>query len=269
MRRRPGTHLLLLAATLLASGCVGSSTRDAAPSATDPEPPVTASDAPQPATGADDPACPQPPAPVDVDLDPVLARRLLDAATHRATRTPGAFITDLQVRLDGELLGRGRLDGTRTPASSSGELRWSGGAALLLPDMALRIERDRLLVRTERDQDVRDFGSASGVALDVGRELLNHPQLLDEHRARGTRTRFAVDLTAPAQRLRDYATSERQGPVTELLRGVRSLRLTARVAGGRLAGDSFSLQTDVPLGIDELGALAGRTVTVAGQTRHC
>jgi hypothetical protein len=222
-----------------------------------------------PPADRDDPTCPKPPAPADAQLDPAVARRLLDAAARRATAATGSFVTDLQVQLDGELLGTARLDGTRSRTSSHGDLRWSGGAALLLPDMSLRIERDRLLVKTERDDDERDIGSASGVALDVGRELLDHPQLLDVTAARGTRARFTVDLTAPAPRLRAYATGERQGPVTELLRGVRSLRLTAHVAAGRLAFDSFVLQTDVPPGIDELGALAGRTVTVAGQTRHC
>jgi hypothetical protein len=194
---------------------------------------------------------------------------MVDDAARRAGNTRTRFTTSLQLHVERARFGGANLVGTRAGGRSTGTLRWTGAASALFDDATLRIERDRLLVRTKSDSTFRDVGSASGVTLDVGRELLAHPQLLEVVDARGSERGARIVLEAPAMRLRSYATTERQGPVTMLLASVRSLRLVVQVAGGRLVTDRFALRSRVPADVDLLRPLAGRAITLVGSTRHC
>jgi hypothetical protein len=148
--------------------------------------------------------------------------------------------------------------------SSSARLRWQGPESLLLPDMTLRIVDDQLALRTERDTAFRQLGSASGVSLDVGRELLAHPFLLEPRAARGTLDDLALTLDAPRDELRSYAVTERRGPITELLRDVEHLQITPRVIDGTLVADRFMLRTRVPKSFTEIAPLHDVVVTLPG-----
>ncbi len=204
--------------------------------------------------------------------DVASARATIDDAARATTRSGGAFVTQLQVRSGAITLARARLTGRRSAdGSSRGHLAWSGAASLLAPDLDLRIVDNSIsLRRDDRPRVWQPLGSASGVALDVGRELLMHPFLLRERSANGAGDSVRVALVAPAAALRDYATNERQGPVTELLRRASRLRIEATTANGRLVSDRFVLATQIPAGIDGLEQLAGRRVVISGiTTRPC
>lgn len=217
--------------------------------------------------------CPFPAPVLDPSTEHADARGRIDGAVDVATRTDRRFVTRLELLLVGtQGRFRARLTGTRrADGSSRATLRWSDPAALLLPDAELAVRANRILLRTGPDGTGRwrDAGSASGVALDVGRELLDHPFLLRVVGAARAGERLDVTLESPPPRLRAYATSERNGPVTELLRAARSLRITANLDDGELVGDRFRLVTTVPEGIPALAPLAGRVVVVTGTTGSC
>lgn len=273
MRLLALTLIALLAAFTLA-GC----------GASDPEPHDTTTGAP---TRTDEPSTAPPPGrldnaaqcrgtrtsagPLRTSTDLTGARSLVLAAARRATRTGHRFAVELDVAA-GRLRADATVFGRRTPANASSALVvWSGTAGVLLPDLGLRIVDDQLyLQRGNFDSPWQRAGSASGVSLDVGRELLDHPFLLRATSARGdSAAATTVTFTAPAERLRAYATSERHGPVTDLLRTARQLTLVAHVRGGRLVGDRFTLVTTAPDSL-RLGPIAtGTPIRIAGTSSYC
>jgi hypothetical protein len=278
MRRARSLHVLLLVAAVvpLAGACgdaddhgAGSS-REAASDAT------RSADRTPPA--GDDRTSSGPCAPLvgrqagtsSIDADD--GRALLGAATARSTRSGHRFVTDLRIdartiRLTGTLVGRRAPDGT-----SRARLTWTGLAALVAPDLDVRIVDDVIQLRPAGSEDsFSNAGSASGIALDVGRELLDHPQLLVARSA----TRSAdgndtlVTLAAPAPALRTYATRERRGLATDLLRSARSLEITSTVRRGRLVGDRFVLRARLPAGTPLERIAADTPITITGTTRYC
>lgn len=187
-------------------------------------------------------------------------RALALAAAANATRTGHRFSTRLDLAY-GPLRARATLTGRRTPENSSvARIDWTGAAGLLLRDMQLRIIDDQLYTQPgPPSAPWQERGSASGVSLDVGRELLDHDFLLTTTAAWGDERAAAVAFTVPADRVREYATTERRGPVTDLLRSIRRLTLVAHVRDGRLVGDQFTLVTST----------AGRPMRIVGATRYC
>jgi hypothetical protein len=258
--------VLALAATVLAA--CGGGDRRATSEQDDPTTRPPATRATGPAAPPDRCATPLPPAP-GAAIGATQARAIVDAAAGAATTRPHRFRTQLVVdadglpQLDATLIGRRAADG-----SSAGVLRWRGPAALVLPEARVRVADDRIRIATA-DSAWRNLGSASGVALDVGRELLVHPFLLELRDARGVSRNLDARLVAPTASLRDYATAERQGPVTELLAQTRSLVLDARVVDDALVRDRFVLRTTVPSSFPLAGPVGGRTVTIRGTTRYC
>lgn len=194
---------------------------------------------------------------------------VLDAA-RRATTTGHRFSIALDLRA-GRLRGEATIYGRRMPDNTSAALvRWTGAAGALLPDLGMRIVADRLYLQTGQfDAPWRLAGSASGVSLDVGRELLDHPFLLTTTNARGTGGMRSVTFAAPADQLRAYATSERRGPVTDLLRQARQLTLVAHVRGGQLVGDRFTLVTTVPEALRRGPIRAGVPIRIVGASSYC
>lgn len=265
-RSTPSTIALVAIATAAVAGCgEHSRERPAAPSM-----PTSTVAGPEIVEIAERCVPPSPLAARHHDVEPSVARVRLDGSVRAATRADRRFITRLVLRAGSGGRFAGRLVGTRRAGGASrATLRWSGAAGILLPDAELAIGADRIRIRTGSGSPWRDAGSASGAALDVGRELLDHPFLLRPVRAARRGNRLDVDLVAPPARLRAYATAERRGPVTELLRGARSLRITAHVRGDELVGDRFRLVTTVPSGIPTLTPLAGRLVEVVGSTGSC
>lgn len=199
------------------------------------------------------------------------AQASVAVAVRSATRTDRRFVTRLAVRTGTQQPFTARLAGTRrADGTSRATLRWSGAAGILLPDAELAIAANRIRMRsTEPTGAWHDVGSASGASLDVGRELLDHPFLLQVVRVGRDGDRVDVELEARPRELRAHATTERWGPVTELLRDARSLRVTAHLDEGELVGDRFRLVTTIPPGIPVLAALAGRPVRVEGTTGSC
>ncbi len=206
--------------------------------------------------------------------DPGILRASILRAAKRATQSGHRFVTRLALA-SGTTRVDAILTGLRTGANESrAQLAWSGPASLVLPDLDLRIVGDRITTRDGDDAWV-DRGSASGVALDVGRELLDHPFLVravsgathdpDDR----TPTTERVDLVAPVTVLRRYATTERRGPVTDLLAAARSLRLTSTASGGELVQDRFTLVTRIPATLDVPGLRTGAPLAVTGTTRYC
>jgi hypothetical protein len=263
-RPRPSLVALLAALAAGATGCGGSDgparePRDRAE--------------PAPARVVERDACGRPTAaPLDARhelVDLVTGRSKVDAAATRRTVSGGRFVTDLTVAVSRGPHLRGTLTGRRDAnGTSSGTIRWRGASSLLVPDLDLRIVDDRLLVRRRSgDRTWATLGSASGVALDVGRELLMHPFLLRSTTASRAGDLTEVQLLAPPADLRTYATSERRGPVTDLLRRTTSLRLVVHLRGNRLVRDEFDLATTLP--DDVVPGFGGRAVRIVGTTAHC
>ncbi|MCW2949809.1 MAG: hypothetical protein JWN41_822 [Thermoleophilia bacterium] len=172
----------------------------------------------------------------------------LRAAAEQASVTRDRFATAAVLALDSGVTLRATLAGVHgSHGQSTGTLRWAGLARALLPSEQLRIADNEIAVRELRvGARWQPLGSASGIALDVGRELLMHPFLLDVTAvARGDRVLVVRSVARPAD-LRRYATNERHGLATELLAGARSLQIDALLVGGRLAGDRFQLVTVLP-----------------------
>lgn len=252
--------LLLGVGWLLASGCGDDRSEPAARPTTTPGGTVDRS-SPVPA-GEPAASCGDVPVPPlhGSPADSVEARVQLDRAARRATRAGHRMRIELDVA--GALGSRtASLEGRRLPTGeSAARLDWT------VLGFDLRIVDDRLYRRRPLT-DWRDLGSASGAALDVGRELLDHAFLLDAVAARRDGRRLAVTLEAPAAQLRAYATTERRGPVTDLLTGTRMLRITSIVDRGRLAGDRFVLVATPP---PSLRPLLGRApVTIRGRSTYC
>lgn len=264
-----GLHFILLCAVvLLASGCGGDaageddrSPRDAtttSPASTSSEPaadpcapPARILPAPRPATAA----------------ALASATRDLARAVERAGAARRRFVTDGEVVVTGGVRVRARLVGERAAdGSSTGRLDWRGAAALVAPDADLRIVDNQLTMRRD-DEHAAGFtpmGSASGIALDVGRELLTHPFLLDVVAVGGSGDIRTYRLVARPDDLRAYAGTERQGLATELLVGARSLTIDVRVVDGVLVSDVFRLRTVLP---DRFAQrVGGSAVTVVGRT---
>lgn len=173
-------------------------------------------------------------------MDAGRARRLLDSAVTKAGDTDRAFQTILDVWIDGRH-SHGVLDGIRTAAGAgTGTLDWDDRRSTL-PRGIIRIESDVVTIATREDTPPFELGSAAGIELDVGRELLAHRPLVDVVAARGTDGEFTIALVAPARRLRLHAQRERTGPVSELLGSTRSLAIRAHVRNQLLVADSFSL----------------------------
>lgn len=255
---------LVAAAGLLLVACGGSDERESTP----PRPP-SADPAPEPARGPVMDCTAQGRVIVTDRSSTTAARTVVDAAAGRARRSGHRFTTLLTVRASG-LRANARIQGRRLPGGASvANLERSGAATLLLPDLQLRIVDDQLYLARSDDPAWRSIGSASGVALDVGRELLDHPFLLEPVAARASDGHVALDLVAPPASLRAYATAERRGPVTDLLRGTRRLTLTAHATGRRLTGDDFTLVTRIPESIDLPGLEPGSPITVIGETSYC
>lgn len=262
---RPQLMTMVLALTTVAlAGCGGGAPQQGEPSRAS-----TVTAAPPPST-APRPACAAPPPPPRGTPQLAPARAVVDRAVSRAAAGERRFVTRLNLSTTTGLRATALLRGTRrADGSSSGRLRWQGAASLLLPDLTLRIADDQLAIRGAHDAAFRPLGSASGVSLDVGRELLAHPFLLEASTARGTLDDLALTLDAPRDELRDYATHERRGPVTELLRNAELLRITPRVVAGRLVHDRFVLRTAIPTTVTQIEPLAGTTVTLTGSTTTC
>ena len=202
-------------------------------------------------------------------VDLVEARTAVDRAAVRRTREGGSFVTRLVLRRP-PFTAIGTLRGRRlATGDSTGRLTWHGAARLLLPDATLAITGDQLRIRTDSDASFRPLGSASGVALDVGRELLDHPFLLDAVAARALDATLSVTLQPRIGELRTYATTERRGPVTELLRETQSALLRVTVDDGRLVRDHFAFTTLVPDSPPFPDALAGWRVSISGETVRC
>ncbi|MCW2926639.1 MAG: hypothetical protein JWM86_607 [Thermoleophilia bacterium] len=196
------------------------------------------------------------------------ARRAIDAAAAARTGAGSRFHLQLAVDIARLPTATATLSGRRlADNSSTATIDWEGVAGALLPTGELRIVDDVLLLRRTSAQPWRRLGSASGVSLDVGRELLDHPFLLRTVRARRSGSTTVLALDAPVERLRAYATSERAGPVTDLLARARSLRIVVRVTRGQLVGDRFTLVARIPPSMG--GRLANRPVTIRGATGYC
>ncbi|MCW2921778.1 MAG: hypothetical protein JWL76_1652 [Thermoleophilia bacterium] len=199
------------------------------------------------------------------------AELVIVRAAKRATRSGHRFTIELRVAA-GRLRGTATIFGRRTAQDTSAALVvWSGLAGAVLPDLGLRIVDDRLYLQPGTfTSPWRVGGSASGVSLDVGRELLDHPFLLEPTTARGDGdVATTVSFSAPPERLRAYATSERRGRVTDLLRAARRLTLTADVRGGTLVGDRFTLLTTVPESLHLGPAAPGTRIRIDGVTTYC
>ncbi len=256
----------ILACVAIAAGC-GDSGSDSRRATTIDAPPAPA--APTVATAPDPCAAPAVTAPAGTAADPAATRRLVDRAAAARTRSGGAFSTRLRITSP-PLEATGTLRGSRdADGDSRARLTWHGAAALLLADQQLAIVDDQLRVRAEGAADWTALGSASGIALDVGRELLDHPFLLRTGAARADAAVRTLRLTVDPAALRDYATTERRGPATELLAHTRSLRLDATVDGDRFVRDHFLLSTTVPDAAPWPQAFAGRDVTISGETVRC
>lgn len=266
--RRPIRIPALLAVVALVGAVAGCGGPDAPPSTPKQQPAPPAAPAAVPAATDGCGAAPSTKSGGTPVTDLVAARASIDRASRARTASGSRFTIRGTANVTGLPSARARITGTRTAANASAaSLRWEGTARALLPDARLRIVRDTIGVRVA-GTDWRDLGSASGVSIDVGRELLEHPFLLEARSARRIDGALEVTLVAPTAALRDYATSERRGPVTDLLRGTRSLRLIARVdSSGALTGDRFTLATVLPASISE--RLAGRAVTLRGSTTSC
>ncbi len=191
---------------------------------------------------------------------------MVDAAAGRSRRLGHRFETDLRIRsgLSASATLRGRLLPT---GESEARLEWSGPASLVLPDATVRIVGNSIYARSEGDAAWRSLGSASGVALDVGRELLDHPFLLRPVAGREDEHRAVVELVADPAALRAYAGTERRGIATDLLVGARSLRITSLAAGGRLVADTFALTTRLPPALAKVAG--GPLARVTGATSYC
>jgi hypothetical protein len=271
MRRARTLPLLLLAAVVVpVLGACGS--EDASRGRDDPAASRSGADRPARSAGASCAPTTDPTTTPARSIDPASGRKLLDAAAARATRAGHRFVTDLQVDA-GSVRLTGTLAGRRTPdGASRARLTWTGVAALVATDLEVRIVDDVILLRPAGSRTrFAGAGSASGIALDVGRELLDHPQLLVARSATRTaddRT-TVVTLATPAPALRDYATRERRGLATDLLRSARSLKFTSTVRAGRLAGDRFVLRARLPAGTPLERIAAGTPITITGTTRYC
>lgn len=196
-------------------------------------------------------------------------RRALDAAALRLTRAGSRFRTDLSIAVAGRPTARATLLGRRTPdGASAAALTWHGAASVLLPDARLRIVDDHIYAQQDPAPGWQRLGSASGVALDVGRELLEHPFLLDPVDAvpfgHGD---VAVQLRADGPALRAYAGTERHGLATDALVRAERLTITSFLRGGRLTSDHFELVTRLPASFGR--AVGGRRATVVGSTVYC
>lgn len=170
------------------------------------------------------------------------ARRLLDQSIARAGRTDRIFTTQIKVqdhtrRSEGMLTGHRRAD----DGTSQGTLRWTT-REIPLPQGVILIKDNELSLAKDAKSPQLKLGSASGVSLDVGRELLAHPFLVDTRTASGTKRSFTITMVAPQARLRSYATHERSGPVSTLLEQAQSLHITAHVRDGNLVADHFTLK---------------------------
>lgn len=256
---------LVVAVSVLLAACGSSESPEPTPRDTPSTVPAPAAPAPGPVTDCSA----QGRVVVSDPSSPGTARRIVEAAAVRARRSGHRFTTLLAVRASG-LRANARIQGRRLRSGASvATVTWTGAARLLLPDLQLRIVEDQLYLQRGDRPGWRSLGSASGVALDVGRELLDHPFLLDPVAARASGRHVALELVAPHERMRTYATTERRGPVTDLLGGTRRLALTAHVSGRRLTGDDFTLVTRNPASIDVPGLAAGTPITVTGETYYC
>lgn len=193
-------------------------------------------------------------------------------ALARATTAAGArghrFVTAARITSARGVAITARIEGRRTPdGRSEAVLAWDGPVGLALPAGTGRIVDDQLYARRAHHQEWLELGSASGISLDVGRELLAHPFLLEVVGAAWRGDELHVAAVAPAARLRHYAGTERRGPPSELLRSASSLRITASVRSGRLVGDAFVLRTRVPPGLGP--RFAAGPVVVAASTGYC
>ncbi len=266
MRNRPRIASIFLAGALL-TACGGASTADTPPK--DEAPARTAAATPDPAARPVTDCTAQGRVVIPASTATARARRRIDTAAIAARRAGHRFTTLLDVRAAG-LRASARIQGRRLPTGASvASLTWDGAAGILLPDLQLRVVDDHLYLLREDRETWRALGSASGVALDVGRELLDHPFLLDATAARGDARHVALDLVAPPARLREFATTERRGPVTDLLAGTRRLTLTAHATGRRLAGDDFTLVTRVPASLELPGIRTGTGIAITGASFYC
>jgi hypothetical protein len=145
--------------------------------------------------------------------------------------------------------------------------------ALISPDTDLRIRNNTLYTREREAGDGagagpwRNRGSASGVSLDVGRELLMHPFLLEPAATRKTRGTIRGSYAVEPRAFRRYVADERNGLVTDLLQDASSLTLDATTRNGQLWSDSFALTTRIPRSLEP--RLAGRTLMLTGVTQTC
>lgn len=266
--------VVLAAITLGACGSSDSNPRDTSGPTTREPTDAPTSDAPRPPGRLDNAAqcvgSRTSAGPLTTSSDLVGARTVALEAARRATRSGHRFSIALDVR-SGRLRGEATIYGRRTPSNANAALvHWTGAASALLPDVGMRIVDDQLYIQPGHfDSPWRRAGSASGVSLDVGRELLDHPQLLRVTSVRGRGPAMTVAFAASPERLRADATSERRGPVTDLLRQARRLTLVAHVRGGRLVGDRFTLVTTVPESL-RLGPItAGTPIRITGMSSYC
>ena len=96
-----------------------------------------------------------------------------------------------------------------------------------------------------------------------------HPQLLRPTSAAGAGDTVQVAFVAPAAQLRAYATTERRGPVTDLLRATTALTLTSTATRERLVADRFTLATVVPRTVARGPIRTGTRITIRGATTYC
>lgn len=190
------------------------------------------------------------------------------AAARASELEQRSFTTDLLVEAAGMPRLRATLRGLGRHGATSATATGAGIARAAVDGWELAIRSDHLYGRAAGDDRVsasrpafagwRDLGSASGVQLDVARELLTHPMLTQVQSARRRGDTLEVRLVVPAPALRAYAADERSGPVTDLLVRARELRVEATIRGGRIRSDRFTLLVG--------GGASGPAVRIEGST---
>jgi len=266
MRSRARIPLLLITwAALIAAGCGSSNGADRQNSGDGTAQTTTAT---RTMTAPAEVACGAVPGAVGAaPFDRSATERLVARAAARSTRLGNRFELEARIEVRTGLSATAFVHGYRTPdGDSEASLHWGGAAGLLLPDATARIVDNNVYLRMNEGPWSNE-GSASGIALDVGHELLLHPFLL-EVAGRANRSDTATIVhDVPAAGLRAYASTERQGIATDLLVGARSLTLVTRIADGTVTGDRFTLVTAVP---DRFRRIArGSVVTVSASTGYC
>lgn len=189
-----------------------------------------ASDATRGARPAD--AGPPPPPPLTV-VDGPTARLMLVTAVRRASQRRRRFITVAAVPLRHGGTLRLTFDGSRDPGAGS-TLVARRRALSFVPAPAFQVRRNWLRVRVDRRSSWRDLGSADGIALDVGREMLAHEPLLRVHRGLVRGDSSTIDVRVTSAALATQAAQDPSSPIATLLSRTSGVRATVYLGHGML-----------------------------------